>query len=305
MKFNKIVILEKTGIEEFAMEQLQAMTTELVIYSDSPKSNEEILERSKGADCILISWTSSIDESVLSDLPELKYIGMCCSLYNDESANVDLAAAKGNSVTVTGVRDYGDQGVVQYLFSELIQLLLGTHSKPIFDEPIELESLKLGIIGLGSVGKKVAQVASFFNMDVYYYGRRIQDDVPYTYLPLETLLQECDIISLHLPKNTIVLNQNEFDIMRGKKILINTGLGFSFNREAFEHWIQNNEHYAILDTDSIDNEFRENHLLDENIIMNNIVSGFTKNARRRLSEKVIHNLKEYLQGESSDVRSKE
>lgn len=294
MKFNKIVVLEKTGIEEFAMEDLKSISNELVIYSDCPSSNEEIIKRAEGADALLISWISQIDSSVIEALPHLKYIGMCCSLYDESSVNVNISATKQNSITVTGVRDYGDQGVVQYIFSTLIQLFLGNGKVKFMHEPIELESLSLGIIGLGSVGSKVAETANFFGMDVYYHNRTIRKDVPYTYLSLDDLLKKCDIISLHLPKNTLALGSKEFDMLTGKKVLINTGLGFSFDKDAFEEWIHNDDHYGIFDTDSINDTFRNRHLSDNNIMMNTIVSGFTKNARKRLSEKVLQNMKNYL-----------
>ncbi len=294
MKFKKIVILEKTGIEEFATEDLESISNELITYSNSPSSNEEIIKRAQGADALLISWTSHIDSEVIHALPHLKYIGMCCSLYDEASANVNLSAAIQNSITVTGVRDYGDQGVVQYIFSTLIQLLLGVGKNKFIQEPIELESLNLGIIGLGSVGSKVAETANFFGMDVYYHNRTIREDVPYTYLALNDLLKKCDIISLHLPKNTRVIGHKEFNLLTGKKVLVNTGLGFSFDRDAFEKWIQNDDHYAIFDTDSVDDTFRDMHLSNDNIMMNTIVSGFTKNARKRLAEKVFTNMKKYL-----------
>ncbi len=294
MKFKKLVILEKTGIEEFALEELKLVTDELVVYSDIPRSNEEIIERAKGADCVLVSWNTKIDKDTINKLTNLKYIGMCCTLYNDKSCNINLATAKENGITVTGVREYGDHGVVQYLFSELIRLLLGTGKSKFTDEAVELESLKMGIIGLGSVGKKVAQTADFFNMDVYYYDHKIQDDLPYTYLPMEELLKECDIISLHLPKNNIVIGSEEFDILKGKKILINTALGFSFDREAFGQWIESDEHFGIFDTDSIDDDFRDKYNQNNRVIMNSVVSGFTRSARKRLAEKVLLNIKGYL-----------
>lgn len=61
----------------------------------------------------------------MTGCPNLRYIGMCCSLYEEKSANVDIAAAREKGIVVTGVKDYGDEGVVEYVISELVRYLHG------------------------------------------------------------------------------------------------------------------------------------------------------------------------------------
>ena len=95
------------------------------MYPDIPASDDEIIARIGDADAVLLSYTSRINRYVLECCPNVKYIGMCCSLYSPESANVDIRYANERGITVTGIRDYGDEGVVEYVVSELVRCLHG------------------------------------------------------------------------------------------------------------------------------------------------------------------------------------
>lgn len=291
MKFDKIVSVDYTGINEFVHDELKELCNDLTIYNDFPKNQEEIISRCKDADAILVSWNTPITDTIIKSLPKLKYIGMCCSLYDETSSNVNIKQAKEQGITVKGVMHYGDNGVVEFIFSELIRLFKGIGEIQYKDEQIELEDINLGIIGYGTLGKMVADTGSFFSMSVSYFNRSKKDNVPYEYKTLEKLLKESDVISTHLPRHTIVLNKREFEQMGNGKVLINTGLTPSFDLDAFDVWINNKENFAIFDSVSITNEFREKYQGYKNIIMCQKVAGFTKNARKRLAHKVIENIK--------------
>ena len=95
------------------------------LYRDIPADDEEIVRRIGDADAALLSYTSRMGKNVIERCPNLKYIGMCCSLYSEESANVDIAYARQHGIKVLGIRDYGDKGVVEYVLHELTGLLHG------------------------------------------------------------------------------------------------------------------------------------------------------------------------------------
>lgn len=294
MKFNKIVSVDNTGIDEFVHDELQSFCEELVIYKDFPKDEEEVVERAKNAEAILVSWNTPITANIIKRLPELKYIGMCCSLYDESSSNVDIIQAKKQGIVVKGVMNYGDDGVVEYIFSELIRLFKGIGNIQFREEQIELKEIKLGIIGLGTVGNMVAKTAKFFEMDVYYHNRRKREDTSYNYLSLKEILNSCDIISTHLPRNSVVMGEAEFKELGDGKILINTGLSPSFDEHAFEKWIKCKSNFAIFDGVSANESFREKYKDHSNIIMTPVVTGFTKNARKRLAHKAVDNLRLFL-----------
>mgnify|MGYP000488419496 FL=1 len=77
-----------------------------------------IIARIGDADAVLLSYTSQINRYILERCPNVRYIGMCCSLYSPESANVDICYANERGITVTGIRDYGDEGVIEYVVSD-------------------------------------------------------------------------------------------------------------------------------------------------------------------------------------------
>lgn len=149
MNFKKIVAVDETLLNEAALEQLKTLGEEVVVYHDFPTEEEEVIRRIGNADCLLVSFRTPIRRSVLDACPNIRYIGMCCTLYNPESSNVDVIEARKRGITVLGVKDYGDEGVVEYVVSELVRLLHGFGNVRWLEESTELTGRKVGIIGLG------------------------------------------------------------------------------------------------------------------------------------------------------------
>lgn len=171
MDFKKIVAVDETLLNEAALEQLKTIGEEVVVYHDFPTEEEEVIRRIGNADCLLVSFRTPIRRSVLDACPNIRYIGMCCTLYNPESSNVDVIEARKRGITVLGVKDYGDEGVVEYVVSELVRLLHGFGNVRWLKESTELTGRKVGIIGLGKTGGMVAEAMRFFGAEVLYYSR--------------------------------------------------------------------------------------------------------------------------------------
>lgn len=168
--FQKIVAIEPTGLIPSAVEKLSSFAREVVLYDDIPENDQAILNRIGDADAVLISYTSRLEKQVLEKCDNLKYIGMCCSLYNPESANVDIHYANSRGITVTGIRDYGDEGVVEYVISELVRCLHGFDQEPWDGMPREITGLKAGIVGLGKSGGMIADALRFFGAEISYFA---------------------------------------------------------------------------------------------------------------------------------------
>lgn len=111
--FQKLVAIEPVSLVPSAEKTLYSFAGQVVMYPDIPANDDEIIARIGDADAVLLSYTSRINRYVLECCPNVKYIGMCCSLYSPESANVDIRYANERGITVTGIRDYGDEGVVE------------------------------------------------------------------------------------------------------------------------------------------------------------------------------------------------
>ena len=297
-KFKKIVAVDRCGLTPEIVEKINGLSVAPVkLYQDIPASDEEIIERISDADCVLVSWQTKINKNVLRSAKSLKYIGMCCSLYDEKSANVDIAEARSHGIVVKGVRDYGDEGSVEFIFAQLIFLLKGMGAHKWRSESTELTHKKMGIIGFGTLGQLVARTALHFGMEVYYYSRSRKLDLEtdkVKYLPLEDLVKTCDVVSTHLPRNSKILSAKEFKMMKKNSILINTSLGLTFDKDAFVDWITHDKtSYAIFDGCGYDESVREFKEID-NVIIFNQSSGFTFEARQRLSKKVLDNMIEFL-----------
>ena len=103
MKFKKLVAIEPVSLIPSAEEKLKDYAEEIVMYRDIPADDEEILRRIGDADAVLVSYTSRITRSVIERCQNVRYIGMCCSLYSEESANVDIACARERGIRLMWV----------------------------------------------------------------------------------------------------------------------------------------------------------------------------------------------------------
>ena len=237
MNFKKIVAVDETLLNEAALEQLKTLGEEVVVYHDFPTEEEEVIRRIGNADCLLVSFRTPIRRSVLDACPNIRYIGMCCTLYNPESSNVDAIEARKRGITVLGVKDYGDEGVVEYVVSELVRLLHGFGNVRWLEESTELTGRKVGIIGLGKTGGMIAEAMRFFGAEVLYYSRTRKAEAEakgIAYRPLADLLKEAEIVCTCLPRNNYLLGDPEFALMGDRKILVNTSVGPTFEIDALK-----------------------------------------------------------------------
>ncbi|WP_029037407.1 NAD(P)-dependent oxidoreductase [Salinimicrobium xinjiangense] len=295
-KFRKIVCVDYTKLEPWALEELQAYSEERIdVYDDHPSSKEEILRRIGDADAVLVSWKTKISEEIIEQCSNLGYIGMACSLYDDASANVAVNFARSRGIAVTGIKDYGDPGVAEFITSELIRLFHGLGDHRWREMPVEMTNRKIGIIGLGNTGKLVAKCLQPFGPDLFYYSRTRKKELEsnISYLPLDELLQTVDVITIHLPRNTLLLKAPQFDLFGTGKILINTSLGLPFEEEAFAEWIKREGNFAIFDGDGKKELSAKTENLPR-VITATKSAGWAKETQQRLSEKVLENLKDFL-----------
>ena len=108
--FKKLVAIEPVSLIPSAEKELYKHAEEVELYGDIPENEDEIIRRIGDAEAVLVSYTSRISRRTIESCPSIRYIGMCCSLYSEESANVDIACARERGITVLGIRDYGDRG---------------------------------------------------------------------------------------------------------------------------------------------------------------------------------------------------
>ena len=294
--FRKLVAIEPINIFDKHKEELKMYANEVILYQDMPKNDDEIIKRIADADAVLLSYTSSISSYVLENVKNVKYIGMCCSLYSIESANVDINKANELGITVTGARDYGDEGVAEYIIHELVEFLQGYKEYKWDTIGHEITGLKCGVIGLGTSGTLIAKTLKFFKADVSYFSRtrkiHLEEELQITYKDLNSICKEAEAIFLALNKNVFLLQKEQFDLMQGKRILFNTSIGPGFDVDALKDWLKEDNHYFFGDTLATagDESIWD---LPNTFTINRSSGGKTYQAYLRLGEKVINNIKEF------------
>ena len=295
--FKKLVMIEQINIFQEHKNELKKYAFEVIEYPDIPKTDDEIIERISDADAVLLSYTSKINSYVLEKCKNIKYIGMCCSLYSIESANVDIIKAKELGITVTGVRDYGDNGVAEYVIHELVSFLGGYNGYKWDNIPYEITDLKCGVVGLGTSGTLIAKTLKFFGAEVTYYSRTrkldLEKELKITYQPLNEICKDKEAIFLALNKNVLLLQKEQFDLMKGKRILFNTSIGPGFDSKALKEWLKETNHFFFGDTLLTAGDLSIWNL-PNTFTINRSSGGKTKQAFLRLGEKVINNIKDFL-----------
>lgn len=233
----KIVFLDAATMGNVSFEPFERLG-DFVRYENS--TPEEARERVRDIDVLLINKVL-VDKALIDSAPKLKLICIAATGVN----NIDVGYAASKGIPVRNVAGYSTDSVVQSTFMHILSLVGGA---PYFDESVksgsysrsgmftdpnwnwwELAGKTIGVIGLGNIGSKVARIAEAFGMKVCYFstsGTGHSKDYPC--LPLEQLLAESDIVSIHAPLNDRTLNligEAELKRMKPTAYLVNMGRG--------------------------------------------------------------------------------
>lgn len=234
----KIVVLDGASVNRGDLSWADFETLgALRVYENLKK---EDVVASIGDSEIVLTNKVVIDKTVLDACPSIKYIGVLATGYN----TIDLAYAAEKDVVVTNIPAYSTESVVQHVFALLLEYCsrVGYHDLRVkagaweaselfgfWDYPIqELSGKTLGIVGLGQIGTGVAKVANAFGMMVLGNARTPKTMEGVTFVSLEELYQEADIVTLHCPltaETEGMINKNTIGAMKEGVILINTGRG--------------------------------------------------------------------------------
>ncbi len=295
--FEKLVAIEPVSLVPQAEKELLLYARQVKLYEDIPADDAEIVRRIGDADAVLVSYTSQIRRPVIERCPNIRYIGMCCSLYSEESANVDIACARERGIAVKGIRDYGDRGVVEFAVSELVRFLHGFDRPMLYEMPVEITDLPVGIVGLGTSGGMIAQAMQFMGAKVSYFSRTRKPDWEkngFSYLPLKELLAGSQVVFTCLNKNVILLGKEEFEALGQGKILFNTSIGPSHEIDALSEWLAGEKNYFVCDTEGALGDPSGQLLAHPQVFCAGVSVGRTRQAFVLLSRKVLDNIRAYL-----------
>lgn len=289
-------------------------------YDRTPVNDDnEILKRIGDAEIVLTNKTP-LDEHVISTAPNLKYIGVTATGYNV----IDTEAATKANIPVTNIPTYGTDAVAQFTFALLLEITshVGLHNQLVHDgrwssnpdftfwaKPLtELQGKTLGLIGFGSIAKKVAEIGHAFSMNIIFYNHRPKTDLPnyVKQVSLEELYQQSDIISLHVPQTpetTEMINQEAISQMKDGVILINTARGGLISEKDVADAL-NDSKIAAAGVDVVQKEPipADSPLLSaKNCYITPHIAWAPRETRNRLLGIVVDNLQAFLNGERLNV----
>lgn len=306
----KIGVLEKKSVTngDIDFSSLEAVCD--VEYYDSI-SKEGVIRTVRKYDGIIVNKTV-IDRNVINNCPNLRYIGLFATGYNN--IDTDYAAEKG--ITVCNVAGYSTDAVAQHVFAFILWISssLGKYIGSVkngdwkkcstfcyYPFPItEIKGKTLGVVGYGSIGSRVAQIAKTFGMNVIVYSRRKTDE-SCKFVSLDELLSESDYVTLHCPLNSDtakLINSASFEKMKKSAVLINTARGGIVDEDALANALKNGIIYAAC-VDTIASEpMREDCPLFglNNCFITPHIAWAAKETRQRLVDIAADNVKCYLLG---------
>lgn len=292
--FNKIVIVEPVLITDDGKEELKKYCNELIIFDNVSSNENDTINRIADADCILISTYTNISKNIIEKAYNLKHVVLCGSYYGKQYAKIDIDALEERKITYSNLAEHGDNGVVEYAVSQVINLLHGFCGKQWRKEILDLENVKIGILGLGNLGAKIAKTFKMFGSDVYYYSRTrkevLEETEGYKYLELEELLKTVDIISINVNRDVCLIGGDNLKTFGNNKIIINTSIGKCYETNSLKQWLSNKDNYYICDKTTITDDTKDILNYDNVIYYNNSV-GDTKQCYERASKQIINNVK--------------
>lgn len=238
----KMVFLDKKTIGEVTNFNLLHKLGTVDVFEQTRE--EEVVSRAAGKE-VIITNKVVVDRQMMDELPDLKLICVAATGMN----NIDLEYAKKKGIAVKNVVSYSTESVAQSTFAMLLHQLnrlsyyeayvksgayakggIFTHHGPAF---WELKGKRMGIIGLGNIGRRVARIAEGFGMEVVFYsttGRN--NNINYRRFDLDTLMGTSDVVSIHAPLTETtrdLITYEKIKLMRSCAILLNTGRGGIIN----------------------------------------------------------------------------
>ncbi len=316
----KIVMTDSATLTQNNDLPLDCFNTLGEVFKYDNLLGDELLEAVKDADAILCNKTI-IDKTLIDTAKNLKYVGLFATGYN----NVDTEYAKLRGITVCNAGSYSTNAVAQQTFAYILAHFSavdkysdlvkkgGWIASPTFSmlccPTDELCGKTIGIIGYGSIGKKVSEIAKAFDMNVLVYTRTVKDDKTVKFVSFDELLKNSDIVSLHCPltsENAKMFNSEAFSKMKKSALFVNTARGGLVDEDALYNALKN----GVISAAAIDvlttEPMSENCVLKNapNIIITPHTAWAPVSTRKRLLNIVFDNLLSFKNGNPKNVVNK-
>lgn len=317
----KVTILEPLAVEESKLREMARFITdngyELEIYDSIAKNDEEAKKRVEDTDVLVIA-NSPLSGDVIRSAKKLKMISVAFTGYD----HVDLEACNENNILVSNAAGYSTYSVAELAFGFIIGLyrnMLPMNNKAKNGEEKsgyrfrDLNGKVIGIVGTGTIGKRVANIGQAFGCEVIAYDKFENDTLLFTgikYYSLDDLLKKSDIVTVHLPLNDEtrkIFGKREFEIMKEDSIFINTARGAIVDNDALADAL-NNDIIGGAGIDVFDTEPpldpKEKILNAKNVIVSPHIGFFTEEAMIKRAEITFDNIYSWIKGTPKNAVNK-
>jgi glycerate dehydrogenase len=285
----------------------------------SHTSQTQLIERAAQAQ-IVITNKVPLGAGEFSRLPELRMVSVLATGVNV----VDLVAAAGHGVLVCNVPGYSTASTAQHTIALLLELVnhVGAHDAHVhqghyqrstafsyFLRPLnELSGKTMGIIGLGAIGTRVAEVARALGMSVLVHTRTFRPNLPFVQVALETLLQQSDVVSIHCPLSAQthhLINETTLAQMKRGAYLLNVARGPIVDESALADALRRGHLAgAGLDVLQVEPPHAGSPLLSApRCIITPHIAWASVEARQRLIDVTAQNVRAYLNANPQNVVS--
>ena len=308
---DQIVLLDANTIGKVDNMKMISKLGKLEIHESTLQ--EQVVERCLGKEIVIVNKVSLTAE-IMKELPDLKLVCVAATGVN----NVDLNYAENNGIEVKNVAGYSTDSVAQLTFTMLLYLV----NKPYYydsyvksgaysrsnsfthhNEPFwELKGKRLGIIGLGTIGRQVARIGESFGMEVVFFSTSGRNNhISYKRFELDDLLKSSDVVSIHAPLNNRtrdLITYEKIKLMRPCAILLNLGRGGIIREKDLARALNDNLIAAagidVMEQEPINHDNPLLKLYDkEKILITPHMAWASKESRELLVEKIARNIELY------------
>ncbi len=313
-----IVILDKATIGKDIDLSIISSNHELTAYDIT--SNSDTADRIKDAE-IIITNKVFIGKNEFDSAKKLKLICVAATGYN----NVNIDEAKNRGITVANVKGYSTESVAQTVFGYILSIMnsiINVHEdikndewqkSPIFtmlEHPFyELKGKNLGIIGYGTIGKRISEIAEVFGMNILIsesLNQEKSNNIEPKRYSFNDVLKKSDILTIHIPlteKTENLITYNELDLMKPTAILINTARGGIINENDLYNALKNNIiRYAAVDVLTNEPPKKDNILFKApNILITPHTAWTSYESRKRLVRGIAVNIQKFSEEKKEEI----
>ncbi len=283
---------------------------------DGVLKDQKLIDACNDAEAVSCFINTHFTKDILGKLPKLKLLCTRSVGYD----HIDVAACKEHGITVCNVPDYGSHVIAEHVFALLLSTLRHIpegHEKVesgTFDyhglRGMALRGKTIGIVGTGKIGRRVAEIAHGFGMKILGVDQcrtlEIVDRLGVTYVSLDQMLSQSDIITLHVPdtkETEHMINAKAFDQMKDGAVLVNTARGSLMDSHALLDALKSGKiAYALLDVLEHEQNFAENKelILHPHVVATPHIAFYADDSMKSMFLDSFQSIEQWMQGKEPE-----